>query len=77
MVIKPVKFSCDIEDFTVQATVLEGTTGPSGNNPSVLANLRVFLDDKDVTDSIDLPYLIGFEHLALEKFYDNQKASVG
>lgn len=77
MGLKPVKFSCCVEDFTVNATVLEGTTGPNGIDPSVLVNLRVYLEDQDVTGSIDLPYLIGFEHLALEKFYEHQKTAVG
>lgn len=72
MGLKRLKFEFDVEDFTIVATVHIGTTLARGDDPTVLLDMRVLLGKDDVTDSIELPYLIGFEHLALEYAYDHK-----
>lgn len=76
MGLMPTKLTFDVEDWTLKATVHYGTTPPRGDDPTVLLNLRIFLDDQEVTDNFDLADTIAFEHRALEYAYeqrDNQK----
>lgn len=72
MGLKPTKIQFDVEDFTVEANVHMGSTLARGDDPTVVLNIRVFFGKEDVTDSLDLPYLISFEHLALEHAYDQK-----
>ena len=80
MGLTPVKLTIDVEDYTIKATVHYGTTPARGDDPTVLLNCRIFLDDTDVTDTFDLADIVAFEHHALEYAYeqrDNKEAHSG
>ncbi len=65
------KFEFPVEDFMVKAS------GFQSDGKFYLSGVKIFLDDENVTDTLDLPYLIAFEHLATERGNDNIQTNVG